>query len=98
MPGRNLSDDEANLLAFWEAPPANLRCPLLRAVEVAGGNGLRALNGVRIPFNYPITAICGKNGTGKSTVLALAALAFHTPAAWHVPWTNARHRSSKANE
>jgi len=25
----------------------------------------------------------------KSTALALAALAFHTPANWYVPWTNA---------
>lgn len=98
MPGRHLSEDERNLLGFWEAPPNNLQRPLLRAIEVDGGNGLRALNSVRIPFNYPITAICGKNGTGKSTALALATLAFHTPANWYVPWTNARYRPSKRHE
>lgn len=98
MPGRKLSDDEGRLLRFWDVPPNNLPRPLLRAMEIDGGNGLRALNSVRIPFNYPITAICGKNGTGKSTALALAALAFHTPSEWYVPWTNARHRSSKSND
>jgi AAA domain, putative AbiEii toxin, Type IV TA system len=98
MPGRNLNNDERYLLGFWDAPPNNLARPLLRAIEIDGGNGLRALNSVRIPFNYPITAICGKNGTGKSTALALAALAFHTPPNWYVPWTNARFRSSKTKE
>lgn len=98
MPGRNLSNDERRLLEFWEAPPNNLPRPLLRAIEIDGGNGLRSLDSVRIPFNYPITAICGKNGTGKSTVLALSALAFHTPANWYIPWTNARRRSSMGED
>ena len=98
MPGRKLNNDEQHLLTFWEAPPNDLVRPLLRSIEIDGGNGLRGLNGVRIPFNYPITAICGKNGTGKSTVLALGALAFHTPANWYVPWTNARYRCSASNE
>lgn len=30
-----------------------------------------------ISFEYPITAIAGKNGAGKSTILALACCAFH---------------------
>jgi predicted ATPase len=98
MPGRNLSNDEQHLLDFWESPPGNSRCPLLRAIEIGGDTGLRSLKGVRVPFNYPVTAICGKNGTGKSTVLALAALAFHAPPAWYVHWTNARHRASRTNE
>src|SRR5580698_2004751 len=98
MPGRRLSNDEQHLVAFWQAPPNNLTRPLLRAIEIDGGERLRALSGVRIPFNYPITAICGKNGSGKSTVLALAALAFHTPANWYVPWTNARYRPSGTDE
>jgi predicted ATPase len=98
MPGRNLSEQEKRLLTFWEHPPRNLRRPLLRAIEVAGTNGLRSLDSVRIPFNYPITALCGKNGTGKSTVLALTALAFHSPPNWYVPWTNARYRSTVRSE
>jgi len=51
-----------------------------------------------VPFRYPITAICGKNGSGKSTVLALAALAHHSPSGWYVQWTNTRYRSSRGAE
>ena len=98
MPGRHLSNNERRLLDFWEAPPVNMTRPLLRSVEIAGGNGLRGLDGVLVPFRYPITAICGKNGSGKSTVLALAALAHHSPAGWHVHWTNTRYRRSRATE
>lgn len=98
MPGRNLSNEEQRLLRFWDNPPPDPPRPLLRSIEVNGDDFLRALSGVRIPFSYPITAICGKNGTGKSTALALAALAFHSPEGWYVPWTNARYRSSKRDE
>ena len=98
MPGRHLRNEEKRLLRFWENPPDNLRRPLLRSIEIAGGSGLRGLDGVLIPFRYPITAICGKNGSGKSTVLALAALAHHSPANWYVHWTNTRYRPSKSTE
>ncbi len=98
MPGRHLSDPERRLRDFWENPPDNFRRHLLRSVEVSGGNGLRGLDRVIVRFRYPITAICGKNGSGKSTVLALAALAHHSPEDWHVHWTNTRYRSSNATE
>ena len=38
---------------------------------------LRGLNMLNINFSYPITAIAGKNGAGKSTILALASCAYH---------------------
>jgi predicted ATPase len=38
---------------------------------------LRGLSGLDVTFNYPITAIAGKNGAGKSTILALACCAYH---------------------
>lgn len=38
---------------------------------------IRGLENVTIDFHYPITAIAGRNGSGKTTVLALAACAFH---------------------
>ncbi|MFZ3127321.1 MAG: AAA family ATPase [Rhodoferax sp.] len=41
---------------------------------------LRGLNALDINFEYPITAIAGKNGAGKSTILALASCAFHNSA------------------
>lgn len=98
MPGRHLNNIEERLLRFWETPPNDLPRPLLRSIEITGGNGMRGLDGVAVPFRYPITAICGKNGCGKSTILALVALAYHSPNTWHVHWTNTRYRGSKAAE
>jgi predicted ATPase len=48
----------------------------LRSIAIAAGS-VRGLSNVTIQFTYPITAIAGRNGTGKSTVLALAACGFH---------------------
>lgn len=51
-------------------------CQLLRSIQIADG-ALRGLSTFDLKFNYPITAIAGKNGAGKSTILALACCAFH---------------------
>ena len=48
----------------------------LLSVQIAMGQ-LRGLENLKIHFRYPIAAISGKNGTGKSTILACAACAFH---------------------
>jgi len=50
---------------------------LLRGIHLAEG-AFRGLNSLDVEFDYPITAIAGKNGAGKSTILALAACAFHS--------------------
>jgi len=84
MPGRHLSNNESRLLHLWDNPPANLARPQLRKIEIGGGTGLRGIDGLVVPFRYPITAICGNNGVGKSTILGLAALAHHSPKGWHV--------------
>lgn len=49
---------------------------LLRRIVLKEGT-LRGLDSLDITFQYPITAIAGKNGAGKSTILALACCAFH---------------------
>lgn len=49
---------------------------LLRRVVLHTGE-MRGVNSLDIHFEYPITAIAGKNGSGKSTILALACCAFH---------------------
>jgi predicted ATPase len=49
---------------------------LLRRIRLLKGE-LRGINSLDIQFEYPITAIAGKNGAGKSTILALACCAFH---------------------
>lgn len=48
----------------------------LLSIELMEGN-LRGLSPFKIEFNYPISVIAGKNGTGKSTLLAMAACAYH---------------------
>lgn len=51
----------------------------LMRLEIADGE-LRGLSNLKLHFRYPITAISGRNGTGKSTILACAACAFHNKA------------------
>ena len=49
---------------------------LLRQVRLGEG-ALRGINSLDIKFEYPITAIAGRNGAGKSTILALVSCAYH---------------------
>lgn len=49
---------------------------MLRRISLAKGN-LRGLNSLDISFTFPITAIAGRNGAGKSTILALSCCAYH---------------------
>jgi predicted ATPase len=49
---------------------------LLRSIHISEGT-LRGLSTFKLSINYPITVIAGKNGSGKSTILALACCAFH---------------------
>jgi predicted ATPase len=57
----------------------------LLAIAVRGGN-IRGLKDIKIPFEYPITAIAGRNRSGKTTVLALAACAYHnSPDGFRLP-------------
>lgn len=48
----------------------------LRKIEIVEGS-LRGLSQASLSFDFPITAIAGKNGSGKSTALALACCAYH---------------------
>ncbi|UWQ31351.1 ATP-binding protein [Leisingera sp. M527] len=48
----------------------------LASIELVKGN-VRGLGLFKAEFDYPITAFAGSNGSGKSTMLALAACAFH---------------------
>ena len=82
MPGRRLNDAERHLLRFWREPSATFPHPLLKGIALEGPPPLRGIENIHAPFDYPITAICGRNGAGKSTLLGLAALSAGRPAGW----------------
>ncbi|NMG07318.1 AAA family ATPase [Brasilonema sp. UFV-L1] len=64
--------DQKNLKWF----PCDTSRATLLTIQVLSGQ-IRGLKGVTIDFRYPITAIAGRNGSCKTTVLALSACAFH---------------------
>jgi len=84
MPGNRLNDVERRLLERWSLG-TGYDFPLLESISVAGQHGLRGITELSLRFDYPVTAIAGRNGCGKSTILALAALAFHSPDGYHPP-------------
>lgn len=92
MPGTRLSNTEKKLLKWWETG-AKTDYPMLRSIEVNGDPGLRGIKNTHLKFNYPLTVISGCNGSGKATLLSLAALAFHRVDG-HVP-LNSKKRKGK---
>lgn len=48
----------------------------LREIELRRGS-LRGLSAFQVNFTYPISVISGRNRSGKSTILAMVACAFH---------------------
>ncbi len=48
----------------------------LESIEIAG---VRGWAGERIDFQFPIVAVCGENGSGKSTILQAAAASYSPP-------------------
>ncbi|QQZ43350.1 AAA family ATPase [Pseudomonas sp. SK3(2021)] len=58
---------------------------LLRHIRIVSGT-MRGLTPFHVSLEYPITAFAGINGSGKSTILALACCAYHnTPKAFKLP-------------
>lgn len=74
MPGSHLSDTEKKLKSLWNS---NSEIPFLKGISIGNGTPIRGLKNCKVEFKYPITVFCGKNGSGKTTFLQLAALAFH---------------------
>lgn len=79
---RRYSDVERANLRWFVADDS---VATLRAITIRSGE-VRGLKKSTFQFDYPITAIAGKNGCGKSTVISLAACAFHNKKnGWHLP-------------
>ena len=49
------------------------------ALEEVRITNLRAIEHIRIPFDYPVSVLAGPNGSGKSTVLFACACAYRVP-------------------
>ncbi|MBL3684765.1 AAA family ATPase (plasmid) [Sinorhizobium meliloti] len=49
----------------------------LRSIAIGDGVPLRGITNSELRLDFPVTVVCGPNGTGKTTFLALATLAFH---------------------
>ncbi len=78
MPGRSLNDTERRLAKWWGNDLTHFDYPQLRAIDVSGQSpGLRGITGLKVEFAYPVSVLSGPNGSGKTTVLGLAALGFH---------------------
>ena len=67
------SDDDKKLRKWFAN---DLSRSLLRGIELRKGN-MRGLSPFEMSIDYPISAIAGRNGAGKSTILALACCAYH---------------------
>lgn len=68
--------DSAEVIQIRDQFGAGLWPQFLESVEIAG---LRGWTGQSVQFRYPVTAIVGENGTGKSTVLKVAASTYIAP-------------------
>jgi predicted ATP-dependent endonuclease of OLD family len=56
--------------------------------------GIRGIKNIKIEFKYPITAIAGVNGVGKTTILQTIACLFHNNDKTYRPYrlSNAKHQ------
>ncbi|MBY6240794.1 ATP-dependent endonuclease [Methylosinus sp. Sm6] len=72
--------DKANMKWFKND---NTRATLV-SIELKRGS-VRGVTNFYMSFEYPISALSGANGSGKSTILALAACAFHNTKGGFIP-------------
>lgn len=72
-----MSDPVPSLLAKHQPPNrySNFGA-MLRSLKVSGFRGIADLD---IQIECPVTALCGANGSGKSTVLQLMSCAYRKP-------------------
>jgi predicted ATP-dependent endonuclease of OLD family len=73
-----VTDYSQKLDSRWQV--TNGRYGLLRGFSIHCPDTNRSLRGIRdikVELKHPVTFFAGRNGSGKSTVLAIAALAYH---------------------
>ena len=73
-----MSQIDRELNEVWDALRAS-RGQRDEALEEVRITNLRAIETLRIPFDYPVCVLAGPNGSGKSTVLFACASAYRVP-------------------
>lgn len=63
------------LLALWST--AYKQSSYLKTVIIDSTTPLRGINQGNLNLEFPVSVICGENGSGKTTFLSLAILGFH---------------------
>ena len=81
-----------DLAKKWETPYFNQKLKSITLNEV----GLRGVKNTTIEFNYPITAIAGANGIGKTTILQLIACLYHNNETAHKPYRFSNAKNAKS--
>jgi len=80
-----------DLAEKWETPYFSQKLKSIAFNEV----GLRGVKNTNIEFNYPITAIAGTNGIGKTTILQLIACLYHNSDKNYKPYRFSNSREAK---
>ncbi|NEW60686.1 ATP-binding protein [Sulfurovum sp. bin170] len=80
-----------DLAKKWKTPYFNQKLKSITFNEV----GLRGVKNTSIKFNYPITAIAGANGIGKTTILQLIACLYHNNDTSHKPYRFSNAKNAK---
>ena len=75
----------------WQTPYFQQKLKSIEFNEV----GLRGVKNTTIDFNYPITAIAGANGIGKTTILQLIACLYHNDNEHHKPYRFSNSKKAK---
>ncbi len=78
--------DRDNLSWFTSDTSTNTLCD----IRLLKGK-IRGLYPCSIAFEYPITAIAGRNGSGKSTILAMACCAYHNKISGYTPFDRSKN-------
>ena len=82
---------EQELAKKWKTPYFNKKLEKIEFNKI----GLRGVKDTSIEFRYPITAIAGTNGIGKTTILQLIACLYHNNNSNHKPYRFSNAKSAK---
>lgn len=63
------------LQALWDNEYS--KSSYLASAMIGDGSPLRGVRNSKLAFEYPVSVLCGPNGTGKTTFMAISVLAFH---------------------